>query len=93
MGAAKADIPAIALNAGTMLYGWFQVERTGSSTIVWGARTDGRRLGEARLYDLPDCEPAPAGECLAEEYYRAGGVPAVVAGAEISLPKISRSLG
>ncbi|WP_415205231.1 IlvD/Edd family dehydratase [Pseudorhodoferax sp.] len=38
MAAATVDIPAIALNAGPMLNGWFQGERTGSGTIVWKAR-------------------------------------------------------
>jgi dihydroxy-acid dehydratase len=38
MAAATVDIPAIALNAGPMLNGWFQGERTGSGTIVWRAR-------------------------------------------------------
>ena len=32
------DIPAIALNSGPMLNGWFNGERTGSGTIVWKAR-------------------------------------------------------
>ncbi len=38
MAAATVDIPAIALNSGAMLNGWFQGERTGSGTIVWKAR-------------------------------------------------------
>ena len=38
MAAATVDIPAIALNAGPMLNGWYQGERTGSGTIVWRAR-------------------------------------------------------
>ncbi|KQP23572.1 IlvD/Edd family dehydratase [Pseudorhodoferax sp. Leaf267] len=38
MAAATVDIPAIALNSGPMLNGWFQGERTGSGTIVWKAR-------------------------------------------------------
>ena len=38
MAAATVDIPAIALNSGPMLNGWFQGERTGSGTIVWRAR-------------------------------------------------------
>jgi dihydroxy-acid dehydratase len=38
MAAATVDIPAIALNAGPMLNGWFEGERTGSGTIVWRAR-------------------------------------------------------
>ena len=38
MAAATVDIPAIALNSGPMLNGWFKGERTGSGTIVWRAR-------------------------------------------------------
>ncbi len=38
MAAATVDIPAISLNVGPMLNGWFKGERTGSGTIVWKAR-------------------------------------------------------
>src|SRR5882672_5496370 len=38
MAAATVDIPAIALNSGPMLNGWYNGERTGSGTIVWRAR-------------------------------------------------------
>jgi dihydroxy-acid dehydratase len=38
MAAATVDIPAIALNSGPMLNGWFKGERTGSGTIIWKAR-------------------------------------------------------
>ena len=38
MAAATVDIPAIALNVGPMLNGWYNGERTGSGTIVWKAR-------------------------------------------------------
>jgi len=38
MGAATANIPAIALSVGPMLNGWHEGERTGSGTIVWKAR-------------------------------------------------------
>ena len=38
MAACTVDIPAIALNAGPMLNGWYNGERTGSGTIVWKAR-------------------------------------------------------
>jgi dihydroxy-acid dehydratase len=38
MAAATVDIPAIAINSGPMLNGWFKGERTGSGTIVWKAR-------------------------------------------------------
>ncbi|QFU15373.1 IlvD/Edd family dehydratase [Microvirga thermotolerans] len=38
MAAATVNIPAIALNVGPMLNGWFHGERTGSGTVVWKAR-------------------------------------------------------
>jgi dihydroxy-acid dehydratase len=38
MAAITVDLPAIALNSGPMLNGWFKGERTGSGTIVWKAR-------------------------------------------------------
>ena len=38
MAAATVDIPAIALNSGPMLNGWYNGERTGSGTIIWKAR-------------------------------------------------------
>jgi len=38
MAAATVDIPAIALNSGPMLNGWYEGQRTGSGTIVWRAR-------------------------------------------------------
>ncbi len=38
MAAATVDIPAIALNSGPMLNGWYKGERTGSGTIIWKAR-------------------------------------------------------
>jgi len=38
MAAATVDIPAIALNSGPMLNGWYKGERTGSGTIIWRAR-------------------------------------------------------
>ncbi|HRE22598.1 MAG TPA: IlvD/Edd family dehydratase, partial [Rhabdaerophilum sp.] len=38
MAAATVDIPAISMNVGPMLNGWFKGERTGSGTIVWKAR-------------------------------------------------------
>lgn len=40
MGAATVDIPAIALNGGPMLDGWFRGKRAGSGTAIW----EGRRL-------------------------------------------------
>ncbi|MGY6548633.1 MAG: IlvD/Edd family dehydratase [Roseinatronobacter sp.] len=49
MGAATVDLPAIALNGGPMLDGWWQGKRAGSGTIVWESR---RLLGEGKIdYD------------------------------------------
>jgi dihydroxy-acid dehydratase len=38
MAAATVDIPAILLNSGPMLDGWYKGQRAGSGTIVWKAR-------------------------------------------------------
>jgi len=38
MAAATANIPAIALNVGPMLNGWYKGRRTGSGTIKWEAK-------------------------------------------------------
>jgi dihydroxy-acid dehydratase len=38
MAAATVNIPAISLNVGPMLNGWFHGERTGSGTVIWKAR-------------------------------------------------------
>jgi len=38
MGAATVDLPAIALNGGPMLDGWWQGQRAGSGMIVWESR-------------------------------------------------------
>ena len=46
MGAATVDLPAIALNGGPMLDGWWQGRRTGSGTIVWESR---RLLAEGEI--------------------------------------------
>ncbi|WP_158965649.1 IlvD/Edd family dehydratase [Chachezhania sediminis] len=49
MGAATADLPAIALNGGPMLDGWWKGKRAGSGTIVWESR---RLLSEGAIdYD------------------------------------------
>ncbi len=65
MGAATVDIPAIALNGGPMLDGWWKGERAGSGTIVWESR---RLLAEGRIdYDefmSRVCASAPSlGHC------------------------------
>ncbi|WP_112324088.1 IlvD/Edd family dehydratase [Oceanibium sediminis] len=46
MGAATVDLPAIALNGGPMLDGWWKGERAGSGTIVWESR---RLLAEGKI--------------------------------------------
>jgi len=38
MGAATVDIPAIALNGGPMLDGWWKGQRSGSGMMVWESR-------------------------------------------------------
>ena len=65
MGAATVDIPAIALNGGPMLDGWWKGKRAGSGTIVWESR---RLLSEGKIdYDeFMDrvCSSAPSlGHC------------------------------
>ncbi len=65
MGAATVDIPAICLNGGPMLDGWWQGELAGSGTIVWDSR---RLLAEGRI-DYEEfmervCSAAPSlGHC------------------------------
>jgi dihydroxyacid dehydratase/phosphogluconate dehydratase len=65
MGAATVDLPAIALNGGPMLDGWWKGERAGSGTIVWQSR---RLLAEGKI-DYPEfinrvCASAPSlGHC------------------------------
>ncbi|WP_424989946.1 IlvD/Edd family dehydratase [Fluviibacterium sp. S390] len=46
MGAATADLPAIALNGGPMLDGWWDGKLAGSGTIVWESR---RLLAEGAI--------------------------------------------
>lgn len=46
MGAATVDLPAIALNGGPMLDGWWKGKRAGSGTIVWESR---RLLAEGKI--------------------------------------------
>lgn len=49
MGAATVDLPAIALNGGPMLDGWWQGKRAGSGTIIWESR---RLMAEGKIgYD------------------------------------------
>ncbi|KDB04791.1 dihydroxy-acid dehydratase [Defluviimonas sp. 20V17] len=49
MAAATVDLPAIALNGGPMLDGWWKGKRAGSGTVIWESR---RLLAEGRIdYD------------------------------------------
>ncbi len=65
MGAATVDIPAIGLNGGPMLDGWWKGKRAGSGTIVWESR---RLLVEGKI-DYEEfmgrvCSSAPSlGHC------------------------------
>lgn len=65
MGAATVDIPAIALNGGPMLDGWWQGRRAGSGTIIWESR---RLLADGKI-DYEEfisrvCSSAPSlGHC------------------------------
>ncbi len=65
MGAATVDLPAIALNGGPMLDGWWQGKRAGSGAIVW----ESRRLLAAGEIDYEEfmsrvCSSAPSlGHC------------------------------
>lgn len=65
MGAATVDLPAIALNGGPMLDGWWKGQRAGSGTIIW----EGRRLlaeGKIDYEEFIDraCASAPSlGHC------------------------------
>lgn len=65
MGAATVDIPAITLNGGPMLDGWWKGKRAGSGTVVWESR---RLLSEGKIdYDefmSRVCASAPSlGHC------------------------------
>ncbi|MEM5476426.1 IlvD/Edd family dehydratase [Pacificibacter sp. AS14] len=65
MGAATVDIPAIALNGGPMLDGWWKGERAGSGTIIWESR---RLLAEGKIdyeeFIKRACSSAPSlGHC------------------------------
>ncbi|OSQ46593.1 IlvD/Edd family dehydratase [Marivita geojedonensis] len=65
MGAATVDIPAIALNGGPMLDGWYKGKRAGSGTTIW----EGRRLmargeiGYGEFMDLACASSPSLGHC------------------------------
>src|ERR671928_648331 len=54
MAAATVNMPAIALNGGPMLNGWWKGERCGSGTAVWNARQEqaAGRLTYSEFIDL-----------------------------------------
>jgi xylonate dehydratase len=64
-GATTVDLPAIVLNGGPMLDGWWQGKRAGSGTIIW----ESRRLLAEGLIDYEEfmervCASAPSlGHC------------------------------
>jgi dihydroxy-acid dehydratase len=65
MGAATVDLPALALNGGPMLDGWWRGKRAGSGTVIWEAR---RLLAEGRIdyeeFMSRACSSAPSlGHC------------------------------
>lgn len=65
MGAATVDLPAICLNGGPMLDGWWQGRLAGSGTVIWESR---RLLAEGKIdYDefmARACSSAPSlGHC------------------------------
>jgi dihydroxy-acid dehydratase len=65
MAAATVDIPAIALNAGPMLNGWYRGERSGSGTILWAARqqfANGEITYEEMIELVASSAPSP-GHC------------------------------
>lgn len=82
MGAATANVPAIAQPVGPLLNGWHDGECTGSGTISI-AQALGVELSpqdrEDHGHDLPLLiNLQPAGADRGEDYHHAGGVPGVV---------------
>jgi len=65
MAACTVDIPAIALNAGPMLNGWHEGERTGSGTIVWKAREllAAGRIDKRQFIELVASSAPSTGHC------------------------------
>jgi dihydroxy-acid dehydratase len=65
MAAATVDLPAIALNAGPMLNGWYRGERTGSGTILWTARQQfaNGEISFAEMIELVASSAPSPGHC------------------------------
>jgi dihydroxy-acid dehydratase len=65
MGAATVDLPAIALNGGPMLDGWYKGKRAGSGTVIW----EGRRqlatgeIGYEEFMELACASSPSLGHC------------------------------
>ena len=65
MAAATANLPAISLNGGPMLNGWWEGRRTGSGTILWEARrllAAGKITDDAFIEMVASSAPSP-GHC------------------------------
>ena len=65
MAGATVDIPAISMNVGPMLNGWFRGERTGSGTIVWKARQmmAAGEINYEQFIELVASSAPPTGHC------------------------------
>ena len=65
MAAATVDIPAISMNVGPMLNGWFKGERAGSGTVAWKAREMMARgeITQDEMVDLVASSAPSTGHC------------------------------
>jgi dihydroxy-acid dehydratase len=86
MGAASADVPAIALTGGPMQAGWFRGKRMGAGTDLWHY-TDELRSGRMSAADYADLEAAAtpsSGHC--SEMGTASTMASIVEAIGMSLP-------
>jgi dihydroxy-acid dehydratase len=65
MAAATVNIPAIALNVGPMLNGWWKGERSGSGMAVWNARQElaAGRIDENEFVEIVASSAPSVGHC------------------------------
>jgi dihydroxy-acid dehydratase len=65
MAAATVNIPAIALNVGPMLNGWWKGERSGSGMAVWNARQElaAGRIDEDEFVEIVASSAPSTGHC------------------------------
>ncbi|HVV78926.1 MAG TPA: IlvD/Edd family dehydratase [Pseudolabrys sp.] len=65
MAAATVNIPAIALNVGPMLNGWWKGERSGSGMAVWNARQElaAGRIDENEFVEIVASSAPSTGHC------------------------------